>query len=89
VRIQFAALATTSFAGYLARGCKVVESPFDTTVHDDRRTCAKESREDEQDGNADAEDWDLDDNDDSEDENDCDDSGHCSNIDGPSATPYR
>ncbi|EXK25889.1 hypothetical protein FOMG_17503 [Fusarium oxysporum f. sp. melonis 26406] len=95
MRIRFAALARTPFAGYLARGCKAVESPplllwqrkitSDATVHDDRRTCATESEEDEEGGNANVEDWDPDEDDDndddsedddSEDENNCNNSGY-------------
>ncbi|KAH7247477.1 uncharacterized protein BKA55DRAFT_514321 [Fusarium redolens] len=79
-------------------GVLSINDASDATVHDDRRTCATESEEDEEGGNADVEDWDPDEDDDndddsedddSEDENDCDDSGYWSNIDGPSATPYR
>ncbi|EGU81602.1 hypothetical protein FOXB_07885, partial [Fusarium oxysporum f. sp. conglutinans Fo5176] len=77
-------------------GVLSINNASDATVHDDRRTCATESEEDEEGENADIEDWDPyeddDNDDDSEDddsEDDYDDSGYWSNIDGPSATPYR
>ncbi|RKK67491.1 hypothetical protein BFJ69_g14459 [Fusarium oxysporum] len=77
-------------------GILSINNASDATVHDDRRTYATESEEDEEGENANIEDWDLyeddDNDDDSEDddtEDDYDDSGYWSNIDRPSATPYR